>query len=47
MLVKKIKDLLKPLIHPETNIALITPERMANNPQAIKITVVTQPRPLK
>ena len=33
---------------PETNIALITPDRIANNPpRRVKITVVTQPRPLE
>ena len=32
---------------PETNIALITPERIANNPpRSVKITVVTHPNPL-
>ena len=33
---------------PDTNIALITPERIANNPPSnVNITVVTQPRPLE
>ena len=33
---------------PETNIALITPERMANKPpNKVKITVVTHPRPFE
>ena len=33
---------------PETNIALITPERIANKPpNKVKITVVTQPKPFE
>ena len=33
---------------PDTNIALITPERIANKPpKSVKITVVIQPRPLE
>ena len=33
---------------PETNIALITPERIANNPpNKVNITVVTQPKPFE
>ena len=33
---------------PDTNIALITPERIANNPPSnVNITVVIQPRPLE
>ena len=33
---------------PDTNIAFITPERIANNPPSnVKITVVIQPRPLE
>ena len=33
---------------PDTNIAFITPERIANNPPSnVNITVLTQPRPLE
>ena len=33
---------------PDTNIALITPERIANKPPSnVNITVVTQPRPFE
>ena len=36
------------IIIPDTNIAFITPERIANNPPSkVNITVVTQPRPLE
>ena len=45
---KEKRRLVDAMSIPETNIALITPDRIANNPpNNVNITVVNQPRPLE
>ena len=45
---KENKRFVEAIKIPETNIALTTPERMANKPpKSVNITVVTHPKPLE
>ena len=45
---KENKRFVEAINIPDTNIALITPERIANNPpNKVKITVVIQPKPFE